>query len=296
MEQKPREATNLRVGIIQQKNTESLEINFERTVSKINELSAKGVQVICLQELFLSLYFCANHDESNFDLAEPIPGLTTDILCDLAKKNNVVLVASLFEHRTKGIYHNTTVVIDADGKYLGKYRKVHIPEDPGFHEKYYFTPGDENYQVFHTSYGKLGILTCWDQWFPEAARIMALKGADILLYPTAIGWELGTSQEVNQEEYEAWQTVQRGHAVANGIPVVAVNRVGIEEETNFWGGSFVCNAFGRVLYQASHIDDASYYVDVDLQDSERYRRRWPFLRDRRIDTYQPILQRYIEEK
>jgi N-carbamoylputrescine amidase len=296
MEQKIKSATNLRVGLIQQKNTESLEINFERTINKINELSAKGVQVICLQELFLSLYFCDTQDETKFDLAEPIPGLTTDILSDLAKKNNVVLIASLFEDRTKGIYHNSTVVIDADGKYLGKYRKTHIPEDPGFHEKYYFTPGDENYQVFHTAYGKLGILTCWDQWFPEPARIMALKGADIILYPSAIGWELGASKEVNEEEYNAWQTVQKGHAIANGIPVMAVNRVGIEGETNFWGGSFACNAFGKLLYQASHIDDDTYYVDFDLEETEKYRRRWPFFRDRRMDTYKPILQRYIEEK
>ncbi len=296
MEQKPKDTTTLRVGLIQQKNTDSIEVNFERTINKINELSAKGVQVICLQELFLSLYFCETADENNFDLAEPIPGLTTDILSDLAKKNNVVLIASLFEDRTKGIYHNSTVVIDADGKYLGKYRKTHIPDDPGFYEKYYFTPGDENYQVFHTAYGKLGILTCWDQWFPEPARIMALKGADLILYPSAIGWELGTTPEVNEEEYDAWQTVQRGHAIANGIPVMAVNRVGIEGATNFWGGSFACNAFGKLLYQASHIDDDTYYVDFDLTETLKYRRRWPFFRDRRMDTYKPILQRYIEEK
>ena len=296
MEQKPKDANNLRVGLIQQKNCENLEINLERTINKINELSAKGVQVICLQELFLSLYFCDKQDESQFDLAEPIPGLTTDILGDLANKNNVVLVASLFEERTKGIYHNSTVVIDADGKYLGKYRKTHLPEDPGFHEKYYFTPGDENYQVFHTAYGKLGILTCWDQWFPEPARIMALKGADLILYPSAIGWELGTTKDVNEDEYDAWQTVQRGHAIANGIPVMSVNRVGIEGNTNFWGGSFACNAFGKLLYQGSHIDDETYYVDFDLNETEMYRRRWPFFRDRRMDTYKPILQRYIEEK
>jgi N-carbamoylputrescine amidase len=296
MEQKPKDTHTLRIGLIQQKNTDNLELNFERTINKINELSAKGVQVICLQEFFLSLYFCDTQDENNFDLAEPIPGLTTDILSDLARKNNVVLVASLFEDRAKGIYHNSTVVIDSDGKYLGKYRKTHIPEDPGFHEKYYFTPGDENYQVFHTTYGKLGILACWDQWFPEPARIMALKGADVILYPSAIGWELGAPKDVNEDEYNAWQTVQRGHAIANGIPVMAVNRVGIEGETNFWGGSFACNAFGKLLFQGSHIDDETYYVDLDLNDTEKYRRRWPFFRDRRLDTYKSILQRYIEEK
>lgn len=296
MEQKPKDVSTLRVGLIQQKNSNNLELNLEKTINKINELAAKGVQVICLQELFLSLYFCEKADVDNFDLAEPVPGLTTDLLGDLAKKHDVVIVASLFERRTSGIYHNSTAVIDADGKYIGKYRKTHIPDDPGFHEKYYFTPGDENYQVFNTMYGKIGVLTCWDQWFPEAARIMALKGAEILLYPSAIGWELGASQETNDEEYQAWQTIQRGHAIANGIPVMAVNRVGIEGGTNFWGGSFACNSFGKVLHQASHVDDESYYVDFDLSEIDKYRRRWPFFRDRRIDTYKPILQRYIEEK
>ncbi len=296
MEQKPKGPNSLRVGLIQQKNSADISENLQNTVSKINELAAKGVQVICLQELFLSLYFADEEIEENFDLAEPVPGLTTDILSDLAQKHQIVIVASLFERRTAGIYHNSTAVIDADGKYLGKYRKTHIPDDPGFYEKYYFTPGDENYQVFNTQYGKLGVLICWDQWFPEAARIMALKGADILLYPTAIGWELGTSSEVNQTEYDAWQTIQRSHAIANGIPVVSVNRVGIEGKTNFWGGSFACDSMGKVLYQASHIEDEAYYVDFDLSETEKTRRRWPFFRDRRIDTYKPLLNRYIEEK
>jgi N-carbamoylputrescine amidase len=296
MEQKPKGINSLRVGLIQQKNSSEVSNNLERAVVKISELAGKGVKVIVLQELFLSLYFPSEQLEDNFDLAEPVPGLTTDILSDLAQKHEIVIVASLFERRTAGVYHNSTAVIDADGKYLGKYRKTHIPDDPGFNEKYYFTPGDENYQVFHTSYGKLGVLICWDQWFPEAARIMALKGADILLYPTAIGWELGSSKEISATEYDAWQTIQRSHAIANGIPVVAVNRVGIEGETNFWGGSFACDSMGKVLYQASHIDDETYYVDFDLSEIERSRRRWPFFRDRRIDTYKPLLNRYLEEK
>lgn len=268
--------------------------NLTKTIEKINEAAAKGAQIICLQELFTSLYFCDVEDHDNFLLAEAIPGATTDALSNVAKENNVVIIASLFEKRSQGLYHNTTAVIDADGKYLGKYRKMHIPDDPGFYEKFYFTPGDLGYKIFETKYAKLGVLICWDQWYPEAARITALMGADILFYPTAIGWAKHQDEATNIEQYNAWQTIQRGHAVANGVHVVSVNRVGEEDNMKFWGGSFVSNPFGSLLFKASHDKEETEVIEIDLEKSEYYRTHWPFLRDRRIDSYEQITKRFID--
>ncbi len=270
--------------------------NLTKTIEKINEAAAKGAQIICLQELFTSLYFCDVEDHDNFLLAEAIPGATTDTLSKVAKENNVVIIASLFEKRSQGLYHNTTAVIDADGKYLGKYRKMHIPDDPGFYEKFYFTPGDLGYKVFETKYAKLGVLICWDQWYPEAARITALMGADILFYPTAIGWAKHQDETTNTEQYKAWQTIQRSHAIANGVHVVSVNRVGEEAGMKFWGGSFVSNPFGSLLFKASHDKEETEVIEIDLKKTDYYRTHWPFLRDRRIDSYEPITKRFIDEE
>lgn len=273
-----------------------VESNVQKAITKIEEAAAKGANIVCLQELFTSLYFCDVETPENFNLAEAIPGPTTDKMQAVAKKLGVVIIASLFEKRAQGLYHNTTAVIDADGAYLGKYRKMHIPDDPGYYEKYYFTPGDLGYKVWNTKFGKLGVLICWDQWYPEAARITALMGAEILFYPTAIGWDTQEKDpEINKEQYEAWQTIQRGHAVANGVHVVAVNRVGQEAEQRFWGGSFVANPHGRLLYKASHDQEEVHVQEVDLGATEYYRTTWPYLRDRRIDSYQPITKRYIDE-
>ncbi len=271
------------------------ESNINKVIIKIREAAQKGAQIICLQELFASLYFCDVEDYDNFKLAEAIPGLTTDIFSNLAKELNVVIIASLFEKRAEGLYHNTVAVLDADGTYLGKYRKNHIPDDPAYYEKFYFTPGDLDYKVFKTKYASIGTLICWDQWYPEAARITALKGAEILFYPTAIGWAKSQSDEVNTEQYNAWQTIQRSHAIANGVHVVSVNRTGNEGEMIFWGGSFVSNPFGTVLYEASHDKEEIHVQEVDLNKTNEYRIHWPFLRDRRIDTYSPILKRFIDE-
>jgi N-carbamoylputrescine amidase len=232
----------------------------------------------------------------NFNLAEAIPGPSTETLGALAKELGVVIVASLFEKRAEGLYHNTTAVLDADGIYLGKYRKMHIPDDPGYYEKFYFTPGDLGYKVFATRFGKIGVLICWDQWYPEAARITTLMGADFLVYPTAIGWAKSQDAATNEEQYGAWQTIQRSHAVANGIPVVSVNRTGVEGEMQFWGGSFVANPFGRVTYQAPHLTEEIHVEALDLSGSDRYRTHWPFLRDRRIDSYAPITKRFLDEE
>jgi N-carbamoylputrescine amidase len=268
--------------------------NLSRTLEKIREAAAKGAQVIVLQELFQSLYFCDVEDYANFSLAEAIPGPATEVLSQVAKSLQVVIVASLFEKRAEGLYHNSTAVLDADGTYLGKYRKMHIPDDPGYYEKFYFTPGDLGYQVFNSRYGKIGVLICWDQWYPEAARITALMGADFLVYPTAIGWALSQNEETNSDQYHAWQSVMKGHSVANGIPVVAVNRIGREGGMQFWGGSFITNAFGKVLFQAPHLEESVTVQSIDLELSDYYRTHWPFLRDRRIDAYQPILKRFID--
>ncbi len=276
--------------------TADVDHNVEKAIAKIREAAAQGAQIVCLQELFKSLYFCDVEDHANFNLGEAIPGPTTELFGDLAKELGIVIIASLFEKRAPGLYHNTTAVLDADGSYLGKYRKMHIPDDPGYYEKFYFTPGDLGYKVFNTKFGKLGILICWDQWYPEAARITSLMGAEILFYPTAIGWDTNEQDSAtNEEQYNAWQTIQRSHSVANGVYVVSVNRVGREADQQFWGGSFVSNPFGSLLYLASHDKEEVKVVELDLDKTEYYRTTWPYLRDRRIDSYQPITKRLIDE-
>jgi N-carbamoylputrescine amidase len=287
--------SNVKVGLVQMTCTADKEQNLQKAIGKVREAAAQGAQIVCLQELFTSLYFCDVEDYDNFKLAEAIPGPSSDALAVLAGELNVVIIASLFEKRAKGVYHNTTAVLDADGTYLGKYRKMHIPDDPGFYEKFYFTPGDLGYKIFKTKYATIGVLICWDQWYPEAARITALMGAEILFYPTAIGWATSQDEDTNTEQYNAWQTIQRSHAVANGVHVVSVNRTGQEGELKFWGGSFVANPFGRVLYQASHTNEEIIVQNLDLDKSDYYRSHWPFLRDRRIDSYQPIVKRLIDE-
>jgi N-carbamoylputrescine amidase len=288
----------VKIGLVQMSCVKEAQPNLQKAIAGIKDAAAKGAQIVCLQELFTSLYFCDVEDYEHFKLAEAIPGPTTDVLGKLAEELNVVIVASLFEKRAQGIYHNTTAVIDADGKYLGKYRKMHIPDDPAFYEKFYFTPGDLGYKVFNTKYAKLGVLICWDQWYPEAARLTALMGAEILFYPTAIGWATNQDEDTNTEQYNAWQTIQRSHAIANGVHVVSVNRVGIEQEgkMKFWGGSFVSNPFGKLLYLASHDKEENAVVEVDTQQTDFYRTHWPFMRDRRIDSYQPITKRFIDEE
>jgi N-carbamoylputrescine amidase len=270
--------------------------NLAKAIEKVREAAAKGARIVCLQELFTSLYFCDEENYDNFQLAEPIPGPSTEALQPIAAELDVVIIASLFEKRAQGLYHNTTAVIDADGSYLGKYRKMHIPDDPAYYEKFYFTPGDLGYKVWKTKYATLGVLICWDQWYPEAARITALMGAEILFYPTAIGWATTQDAATNTEQYNAWQTIQRSHAVANGVHVVSVNRVGFEQEgrMQFWGGSFVSNPMGTLLYQASHTEEEVTVVEIDTALSDRYRTHWPFLRDRRIDSYDLVMRRFID--
>jgi N-carbamoylputrescine amidase len=287
----------LKVGLVQMSCSADLATNVGRAEAGIRRAAAAGARIICLQELFTSLYFCDVEDYANFSLAEPVPGPTTDRMSALAAALGVVIVASLFEKRAQGLYHNTTAVLDADGTYLGKYRKMHIPDDPAYYEKFYFTPGDLGYRVFRTRYGTIGVLICWDQWYPEAARITSLMGAEILFYPTAIGWATAQDEATNREQYEAWQTIQRSHAVANGVHVVSVNRVGLEQDgaMRFWGGSFVANPFGRLLALASQDREEEIVCEIDLSDSDRYRTHWPFLRDRRIDSYAPVQRRYIDE-
>jgi N-carbamoylputrescine amidase len=277
--------------------TRKPEENIRKAEMKVREAAALGAQIVCLQELFTSLYFCDVEEYDNFSLAEPIPGPTTDRMSALAKELGVVIIASLFEKRAQGLYHNTTAVLDADGSYLGKYRKMHIPDDPAYYEKFYFTPGDLGYKVFKTRFASIGVLICWDQWYPEAARITSLMGAEILFYPTAIGWATNQDEATNIEQYNAWQTIQRSHAVANGVHVVSVNRVGLEQQgaMRFWGGSFVSNPFGSLLLKASHDAEEVHVVPVDLSRTDSYRTHWPFLRDRRIDSYQPITRRFIDE-
>ncbi len=293
----------VKIGLVQMSCTDSTHDNLNKAIAGIREAASGGAHIVCLQELFGSLYFCDVEDQCNFDLAEPIPGPTTETLSALAKELKVVIIASLFEKRAPGLHHNTTAVLDADGVYLGKYRKMHIPDDPGYYEKYYFTPGDatestldsSGYRIFETKYGTIGVLICWDQWYPEAARITSLMGASILFYPTAIGWDLSeTDPQINDEQHEAWQTIQRGHAVANGVYVVAVNRVGVESGQQFWGGSFVANPHGRLLFKASHLEETVHVQEVDLSKIAYYRKTWPYLRDRRIDSYGPILRRFID--
>lgn len=291
----------MKTGIIQQHNTADRNDNMQRLAEKITALASQGAELIVLQELHNSLYFCQTENTGCFDMAETIPGESTDFFGSLAKKLGVVIVTSLFEKRAAGLYHNTAVVIERDGTIAGKYRKMHIPDDPAYYEKFYFTPGDLGFHPIDTSVGRLGVLVCWDQWYPEAARLMALQGAEMLIYPTAIGYENSDTPEEQQRQREAWTTVQRGHAVANGLPVVAVNRTGHETDPSgatggiqFWGSSFVAGSQGEMLYRAPENEEAQEIIDIDLSHSEQVRRWWPFLRDRRIDKYTDITRRFID--
>ncbi len=286
----------IKVGLVQMSCTSHAASTMDKAIAGLRDAAAKGAQIICLQELFTSLYFCDVEDYEQFKLAEPIPGPSTDQLAEVAKSLGVVIIASLFEKRAQGIYHNTTAVLDADGAYLGKYRKMHIPDDPAYYEKFYFTPGDLGYKVFKTRFATIGVLICWDQWYPEAARLTALMGAEVLFYPTAIGWATSQDAATNEEQDNAWQTIQRSHSVANGVHVVSVNRVGLEQNgaMKFWGGSFVSNPFGRILALASHDNEEVMVVEVDLSKTDSYRTHWPFMRDRRIDSYSDITKRYID--
>ncbi len=291
----------LKIGIVQQHNTADVNNNRERLAQQIARLARQGAALIVLQELHNSLYFCQTENVDLFDLAEPIPGPSTDFYGQLAREHGVVIVTSLFERRAAGLYHNTAVVMERDGSIAGTYRKMHIPDDPAYYEKFYFTPGDLGFHPIHTSVGCLGVMVCWDQWYPEAARLMALQGAELLIYPTAIGYESSDTADEQQRQREAWTTVQRGHAVANGLPVVAVNRVGHEPDPSgqtggiqFWGSSFVAGPQGELLYRASDTDEESALIEIDLAHSEQVRRWWPFLRDRRIEAYNPILKRFID--
>ena len=300
-------ANKFTVGLVQMRCTTNAEENLSRAIDKIREASARGAQIISLHELFRSEYFCRKEDPDLFNLAEPVPGPATEALAKIAKEKKVVLVVSLFERRAAGIYHNTCAVLDADGSFLGKYRKMHIPDDPLYYEKFYFTPGDLGFKAFDTSAGKLGTLVCWDQWYPEGARLTALQGASILFYPTAIGWHPAEKAEFGEAQHDAWRTIQRAHAIANGVYVGVVNRVGFEtgdirgnsvpgKGLEFWGGSFFCDPFGRVLAEASHDKEEILLGEVDLHQLEDIRRNWPFLRDRRIDSYAPITSRMLDGK
>ena len=303
----------MKIGLIQQQNVADVKQNMQHLATKIRELAKQGAELIVLQELHSSLYFCQVEDVNNFDLAEPIPGPSTEFFGNLAKELGVVIVTSLFERRAPGLYHNTAVVLEKDGTIAGKYRKMHIPDDPAYYEKFYFTPGDLGFHPIQTSVGRLGVLVCWDQWYPEAARLMALQGADLLIYPTAIGYESSDTPDEQERQRMAWQTVQRGHAVANGLPVVTVNRanglpvvtvnrIGLEpdpsQQTNgiqFWGTSFVAGPQGELLFEAPKDQEVATIVDVDMQRLEQVRRWWPFLRDRRIENYGDITRRFIDE-
>jgi len=291
----------LTAGLVQQSNTSDAESNKNKLIENIRLCTAKGARLIVLPELHNSFYFCQTENTQVFDLAETIPGPSTELFGNLAKEMGVVLVLSLFEKRAPGLYHNTAVVIETDGTLAGKYRKMHIPDDPAYYEKFYFTPGDLGFQPVSTSVGKLGVLVCWDQWYPEAARLMALAGASLLIYPTAIGWESSDSDEEKKRQQEAWMLAQRGHAIYNGVPVIAVNRVGRESDPSgrtqgiqFWGNSFAAGAQGEILAQASSEREENLIVKIDLNRPEEVRRWWPFLRDRRIDAYGDLTQRFID--
>ncbi len=283
----------MKIGIIQQHNVEDVTTNRINLETKIRQLAKTGAELIVLQELHNSLYFCKQEDVNRFDLAETIPGPSTSFFGNLAKELQVVIVTSLFERRAAGLYHNTAVVLEKDGTVAGIYRKMHIPDDPGYYEKFYFTPGDLGFKPIRTSVGVLGVLVCWDQWYPEAARLMALQGAELLIYPTAIGYDPNDTAEEQERQRTAWQTIQRGHAIANGLPVITVNRCGKEEGVPFWGTSFVAGPQGELLYEAPINEEVAEVVEVDMQRSEQVRRWWPFLRDRRIDAYDNITKRYI---
>ena len=291
----------LNIGIIQQHNTADIHDNMKRLAEGIAQLAEQGAQLIVLQELHNSLYFCQEENVDNFDLAEPIPGPSTQFYSALAKEHGVVIVTSLFEKRAAGLYHNTAVVIEKDGTIAGKYRKMHIPDDPAYYEKFYFTPGDIGFHPIDTSVGRLGVQVCWDQWYPEGARLMAMQGAELLIYPTAIGYAANDDEAEQQRQREAWTTVMRGHAVANGLPVIAVNRVGYEEDPNhqtegiqFWGSSFVAGPQGEILYRADDKEEVKTIITIDMDRCEQVRRWWPFLRDRRIDEYGDITRRFID--
>ena len=294
-----------RVGLVQMSATPDPEENFARALERVRQAAAQGAQVVCLPELFQTQYFCQREDAALFDLAEPIPGPATTRLSEAAKQLRIVLIASLFEKRAAGVYHNTAAIFDADGTLRGLYRKMHIPDDPLYYEKFYFTPGDLGFRAFDTQVGRLGTLVCWDQWYPEGARITALQGAHVLFYPTAIGWHPAEKAEFGTAQHDAWRTIQRAHAIANGVYVAVVNRVGLETGDirgkaapgaglEFWGGSFLCDPFGRVIAEAAHDKEEILVGEVDLRTLEDIRRNWPFLRDRRIDTYAPITNRLID--
>ena len=292
----------LKIGFLQQHNVADKMDNMKRLAEGITDLAKRGAELIVLQELHNGLYFCQTEEVGNFDQAETIPGPSTAFYGELAKQLGVVIVTSLFEKRASGLYHNTAVVLEKDGSIAGTYRKMHIPDDPAYYEKFYFTPGDLGFNPIQTSVGKLGVLVCWDQWFPEAARLMALQGAEILIYPTAIGYAANDDEAEQQRQREAWTTVMRGHAVANGLPVIAVNRVGYEGDPSqqtdgiqFWGSSFVAGPQGEIIYRASDNEEESIIVEIDMEHNELVRRWWPFLRDRRVDAYEDILKRFIDE-
>lgn len=286
--------TSVTVGLLQLQASPDPQVNLDRTITSIRHAAAQGAQIICLQELFRSRYFCQSEDTAHFRLAEPIPGPTTAALGPLAAELQVVLIVPLFEQRTQGLYHNSAVVFDADGTLLGTYRKMHIPDDPSYYEKFYFTPGDLGYQTYRTRYATIGLLICWDQWFPEAARLTALLGAQLLFYPSAIGWHDGEPPEVARAQHDAWETVQRSHAIANGVYVAAVNRVGREGSVTFWGASFVAAPSGELVARASHSEEATLLARCDLTAIDIMRQNWPFLRDRRIDTYDALVSRFID--
>ncbi|MDX1940571.1 MAG: carbon-nitrogen hydrolase [Saprospiraceae bacterium] len=294
-------ATKIKIGLVQQKCVEDKAINIAKSLQGIKACVAKGAELVVLQELHAGIYFCQAEDTKMFDLAEPIPGPSYHIFAEAAKEHHIVLITSLFEKRAPGLYHNTAVVFDKDGSMVGKYRKMHIPDDPAYYEKFYFTPGDLGFKPAETSLGKLGVLVCWDQWYPEGARLMALAGAEMLIYPTAIGWESTDAQEEKDRQFDAWQISQRGHAVANGLPVIAVNRTGYEKDwtevtggIQFWGQSFVAGPQGEILYQAPVDKEDFAVIEIDKQRTEDVRRIWPFFRDRRIDAYGDLVRRYID--
>ena len=291
----------MKIGLVQNRCTADLDANFAAAVRGVREAAARGANIVCLQELFRSQYFCQSEDHAFFELAEPIPGPSTETLTALARELGVVIVASLFERRTAGLYHNTAAIIDADGTLLGRYRKMHIPDDPLFYEKFYFTPGDLGFSAWDTRFGRIGVCVCWDQWYPEAARLTALRGAQILFYPTAIGWHPGEKAKYGERQHSSWETIQRGHAIANGCYVAAPNRVGLEkidgvpgEGIEFWGQSFICDPSGQILDKAPADAEAVLVTEVDLDVVDTQRTHWPFLRDRRIDAYGEITRRLID--
>jgi len=291
---KKKSSTVVTLGLVQMSCEPKPDANLKKAIARIGDAAKRGAQIVCLQELFRSQYFCQSEDIGNFQLAETIPGPTTDQLSKVARQKKVVIIASLFEKRAAGVYHNTAVIIDANGAVTGKYRKMHIPDDPLYYEKFYFTPGDLGFQTHRTKFGKVGTLVCWDQWFPEAARLTALSGAEFLFYPTAIGWLPNEDMEMNLAQHSAWETIQRAHAIANGLYVAVTNRVGREGELKFWGQSFVADPFGRIIAKASDDHEEILIVDCDLNQIDETRQNWPFLRDRRIDSYSALAYRFLE--